>query len=137
MPNFVCHFTVEADDIERAQTFYRDVFGWRFEAWGPPDFFLAFTPDAPGMGLTEGALTKRRGPAAEGSGLRGYRCTISVQDVQAMLDKVIEHGGTKASDIIEIPGVGTLCEVADTEGNFVCLMQYSATDPRSCEYVSK
>ncbi|MEM6996554.1 MAG: VOC family protein [Myxococcota bacterium] len=133
MANFVAHFSVEADDLDRAQAFYRDVFGWRFEAWGPPDFFLVFTPPAPGMGLTEGAMSKRRGPMHE-AGLRGYRCTISVEDVEAKLAEVIEHGGAKASDIIEIPGVGKLCEVTDTEGNYVCIMRYVDSDPRSPNY---
>ena len=133
MANFVAHFSIEADDCERAMTFYRDVFGWRFEPWGPPGFFRAFTPACPGRGLTEGALTQRRGPAHEG-GLRGYRCTISVDDVPASLAAVVEAGGAKASDIIEIPGVGTLCEVTDPEGNYVCLMRYVDEDPRSTHY---
>ena len=34
----IAHFDVAADDVERARRFYERVFGWRFEAWGPPDF---------------------------------------------------------------------------------------------------
>ena len=35
----VPHFYVRAADVERARRFYEGVFGWRFEAWGPPGFY--------------------------------------------------------------------------------------------------
>ena len=41
--NNVCHFAVHADDVERARVFYENVFGWRFEEWGPPEFYLIKT----------------------------------------------------------------------------------------------
>ena len=49
--NNVVHFAVHADDLDRAQAFYAGVFGWRFEAWGPPDFFRIHTgtPENPGI----------------------------------------------------------------------------------------
>ena len=42
---------IQADDIERARRFYERVFGWRFESWGPPDFYLIHT----GTGAEPGA----------------------------------------------------------------------------------
>ena len=36
MPARLRHFSINADDLGRARTFYAAVFGWRFEAWGPP-----------------------------------------------------------------------------------------------------
>ena len=36
--NNVLHCAIRADDLERAREFYQQVFGWRFEDWGPPDF---------------------------------------------------------------------------------------------------
>ncbi|MCA9821452.1 MAG: hypothetical protein KC470_02510, partial [Dehalococcoidia bacterium] len=54
----VVHFAIEADDVDRARAFYEGVFGWRFEAWGPPGFYrvLSGTAEAPGI---EGALYAR------------------------------------------------------------------------------
>jgi len=31
----VVHFEIQADDIERAKTFYAAAFGWSFEDYGP------------------------------------------------------------------------------------------------------
>ena len=31
MPNNIAHFSIHADDCERAKTFYERVFGWTFE----------------------------------------------------------------------------------------------------------
>src|SRR6476660_6709791 len=39
----VRHFAINADDMARARRFYERVFGWRFDAWGPPNFFMITT----------------------------------------------------------------------------------------------
>jgi predicted enzyme related to lactoylglutathione lyase len=38
MPN-IAHFAINAENLPRARTFYERVFGWVFNAWGPPDFY--------------------------------------------------------------------------------------------------
>jgi hypothetical protein len=40
MPATFRHFSINADDVQRAKGFYEAVFGWTFEPWGPPDFYL-------------------------------------------------------------------------------------------------
>ena len=59
--NNVVHFAVHADDVERARAFYEAVFGWRFEAWGPPGFYRIHTGSSDGPGI-EGALHTRHEP---------------------------------------------------------------------------
>ena len=120
MPNHVCHFAVHADDLPRARTFYENVFGWSFEPWGPPDFFLISTGD----GGIRGALQKRREPV-EGRGVIGYECTIAVEDVTAIAAAVEEHGGKVLVPEMEIPTVGRLIQFEDTEGNVVGAMRYA------------
>jgi predicted enzyme related to lactoylglutathione lyase len=34
------HFSINADDIARARRFYEKIFGWTFQPWGPPDFYM-------------------------------------------------------------------------------------------------
>ena len=46
MSHNIVFFSVHADDVPRAQQFYGTVFGWRFEPWGPPGFYLIATPSA-------------------------------------------------------------------------------------------
>jgi predicted enzyme related to lactoylglutathione lyase len=122
MPNNVVHFAIHADDVERAQRFYAAVFGWRFEAWGPPGFFRIHTgtPAAPGI---EGALHARTEPLT-GSGMRGFECTVAVDNLDGIKERVVANGGSVTFDDAVIPTVGTLVGIADPEGNVVNAMRY-------------
>ena len=130
MANFVAHFAIYADDLDRAMTFYRNVFAWQFEPWGPPDYYKISTGNPADPGATMGALEKRPEPAAEG-GLRAYRCTISVASADAAITAIEESGGRLRSDLFEIPEVGRVAEFEDTEGNVVCVMEYFVDELRS------
>ncbi len=122
MPNNVVHFAIQVDDTDRAKAFYGGIFGWRFEDWGPPGFFRVHTGDEAHPGI-EGALYKRHEPLT-GAGMRGFRCTIGVDDIGAIRAAVLAHGAKLRFDISTIPTVGTLIEFEDPEGNIVCAMQY-------------
>ena len=119
MPNHLAHFDIAADDVERARRFYERVFGWRIEAWGPPDFYMVYTDaDKP-----HGSLSKRHEPI-EGRGRIGWECTISVSDLDAIKVAIIKHGGKILHHEEEIVGVGKLFRFEDTEGNVACAMHY-------------
>jgi uncharacterized protein len=122
MPHNVVHFAVHADDLDRARRFYTAVFGWRFEAWGPPGFFRIFTGTDAAPGI-EGALHERHEPLS-GTGMRGYECTVAIDDLPAIKAAVVSNGGTIIYDEVEIPTVGTLIQFLDTEGNVVSAMHY-------------
>lgn len=118
----VVHFAIHADDVERARRFYEAVFGWRFEPWGPPGFYNVDTgtPERPGI---HGALHARSEPLT-GTGMRGFSCTVAVDDLAATRERVVTHGGTVQHEEIEIPGVGRHIGLLDTEGNEFAAMVY-------------
>ncbi|MBV9039815.1 MAG: VOC family protein [Acidimicrobiia bacterium] len=122
MSHNVVHFAIHADDVERARRFYEAVFGWRFEAGGPPGFYnvLTGTDDQPGI---LGALHERDEPLA-GGGTRGFTCTVAVDDLDDIRKRVVANGGTITYEQIEIPTVGTLTQFLDTEGNELAAMVY-------------
>ena len=124
MSNNVVHFAIHADDVERARRFYEAVFGWRFEAWGPPGFYRVHTGPAGDPGI-EGALHARAEPL-EGRGVRAFECTVSVDDLVPIRAAVTANGGTVVLDGFEIPTVGTLLQFLDTEGTVVGAMRYAA-----------
>ncbi|MEO1008354.1 MAG: VOC family protein [Planctomycetota bacterium] len=119
MANDVAHFAIHADDCERARRFYGSVFGWTFEAWGPPGFWRVFT----GGGI-EGALHERLEPVS-GTGMIGYECSIAVEDVHAIEGAIRDHGGEILRPPMRIEGVGTVLQFRDTEGNVAQAMQYA------------
>jgi predicted enzyme related to lactoylglutathione lyase len=122
MANNVVHFAIHADDVERARGFYEAVFGWRFEAWGPPGFYNVDTGDAEHPGI-HGALHARDRPLT-GTGLRGFTCTVAVADLTAIRDRVVANGGAVQYDEMVIPTVGRHMQFLDTEGNEFAAMVY-------------
>ncbi len=121
--NHVAHFAIHADDLARARAFYENVFGWKFEEWGPPDFFLIQTGVGEDQGL-RGSLQKRMEPI-NGNGMIGYECSISVADVKAIGVAIEKHGGRICAKEMEIPTVGRLIKFSDPEGNPACAIQYN------------
>ena len=119
MPNDLAHFAIHADDCERAKRFYETVFGWRFQAWGPPGFWLIRTSP----GAVGGSLQQRQQPVS-GRGMIGFECTIGVADVRAIAAGIEKAGGVVTLKPFVIEHVGTLVQFEDTEGNSVCAMQY-------------
>jgi predicted enzyme related to lactoylglutathione lyase len=121
MPNNLVFFAIHADDLPRVQRFYEKVFGWKFQPWGPPGFFLIATgdPDDPGI---QGALQKRH-EVVPGQRLAGYECTIGVEDIDATEAAVVANGGKVILSKCEIPTVGYLIKIQDPDGNVVCVKQ--------------
>lgn len=124
MSNTVQHFAINADDLDRARAFYERVFGWSFQAWGPPGFLQIDSgdPQAPGI---RGALQQRR-EVVPGRPMHGFECTIAVDDIDAVAEAVTAAGGTIVMDKSVIAGVGTLLFFEDSEGNIAGAMQYDA-----------
>ncbi len=103
-----------------AKKFYETVFGWKFEAWGPPGFWLIQTsPNA----SVRGALQKRKAKPT-GTGKGGYECTIAVDDIHAIADAIQKAGGKVTLQPFKIESVGKLVQFEDTEGNNAVAMQY-------------
>jgi len=115
-------FAIHVDDVDRARGFYEAVFGWEFEPWGPPGFYLIHTGPADDLGI-QGLMHTRSEPRT-GGGLNGFEPTFSVDDVDAIAAAVEEHGGKVTFAKTVIPTVGALIRFLDTEGNDVGAMRY-------------
>jgi predicted enzyme related to lactoylglutathione lyase len=120
MPNDVAFFAINADDVPRARKFYETVFGWSFEPWGPPNFYLIDTSNEPIA--VKGALQERR-ELAHGQKMIGFECTITVADIDKALRAIEANGGRLAAPKFHIPTVGTIAYFFDTEGNVAGLRQ--------------
>jgi len=122
MPNHVSHFAINADDLPRARRFYENVFGWRFEPWGPPGFYLIHTGTSDDRGV-QGAMQKRR-ELVPGQRTIGYECTVGVDSADAAAKAAEANGGKVLLAKTIIPTVGELVWLQDPEGNIVGAMKY-------------
>jgi uncharacterized protein len=118
----VAHYSINADDVDRARKFYGNVFGWKFEPWGPPGFYMINTGDPENGGLL-GSLQGRRELLA-GQKTIGYECTISVPSIDETIRALKEHKAQIVMPKSVIAGVGSLVFFEDTVGNVAGAMQY-------------
>jgi predicted enzyme related to lactoylglutathione lyase len=117
------HFAINAVDVAAAQRFYAAVFGWRFDAWGPPGFFKITTADGALPGPI-GALQERR-DLVEGAP-PVVELTVAVDDVDRACAACEAAGGRVLMPKTAIPGVGELAFVQDPSGIAVGAMRYEA-----------
>ncbi len=129
MPRVV-HFEIHTDNPQRAQEFYVELFGWKFEQFGPPElgYWSITTGDAPEEGINGGLVT-RKGPAPDTgpSPVNAFIGTVKVEDLAATLAKVEFLGGRVVVPSTAIPNVGWLAYMRDKEGNIVGLSQMDST----------
>jgi predicted enzyme related to lactoylglutathione lyase len=123
----VVHFEIHASNPESLIPFYQQLFGWQFDAWGPPGYYWVIRT-SPGEGTAgagiDGGLVPRRGPAAaEGQSVNAFVCTIDVESAANSLARAVELGGTVAVPLMPIPDVGWLVYAKDPDGNIFGMMQ--------------
>jgi predicted enzyme related to lactoylglutathione lyase len=123
MSSQVAHFSINANDVARARRFYENVFGWKFNAWGPPGFYMIDPGDTSPAVPLRGSLQQRR-EIVPGAVMRGFECTISVPDIDAAITAVTANGGTIVMPKCTLTGVGQLIFFQDPEGNIAGAMQY-------------
>lgn len=128
--NRVIHFELQADNIERAKTFYEKALGWKVSQMmkkeeGGMDYWGLDTGEGPGI---NGGMYQR--PEAEDQKMHVYDCTIMVQDIDKTMEDVKANGGKITKEKMEIPHVGWFAGCLDTEGNKFGLMQPTEWAPK-------
>jgi uncharacterized protein len=115
MAGKLVHFEANAQDTSRAMDFYKNVFGWQFQAFeGPFEYHMTQLADDQGGAIQPG----------EPGAIRVY---FDVDDINDGVSKVKENGGS-ADDPQPVPGMGWFSAGKDTEGNPIGLWQ---TDPNA------
>lgn len=122
MSNKLKHFAIYIDDMDRAKTFYSNLFGWDFNSYGPEDFLQIKDSSKKDAELI-GALQSRKYSPLNDK-IIGFECSIEIEDIDATIAIIEENNGEIVMPKTEIPYVGWLVKFLDTEGNIVCAVQY-------------
>jgi predicted enzyme related to lactoylglutathione lyase len=113
MANRVTWFEITGKDGEALQRFYSDVFGWQYE-------------QAPGdmkYGMISGGEGGIGGGIGDAQGEGHVTVYVEVDDPQAYLDKIEQHGGKTIMPPTEIPNMVTFALFADPQGHTVGLFK--------------
>ena len=118
--NRVVYFEIPFDDSERAQKFYKDVFGWQINKFPDMDYFMATTAetDQSGMvpkepGAINGGLLKKD-PTGEHPII-----VIDVPSIDEHIKKIEGAGGKTVMPKVPVGNFGFYARVSDTEGNVI------------------
>ena len=113
MPNAIVHFEIPADDVARAQKFYKKAFGWKISDPMKMDYFFVETRKKGEEGIN-GGLMQRKNP---GQPFMNY---IAVKSIEASLNKVVQAGGSICMPKTEIgSNMGWIACFQDTESNMM------------------
>jgi predicted enzyme related to lactoylglutathione lyase len=117
------HFEIHADDPERAVAFYTGVFGWQVNPMPENNYWLLITGQEGEPGINGAVLPRLGDRPAPGAPVMGMCGTVCVDDLEDTLAKAIGLGATIALEKMDVPGVGQLAYVLDTEGNVLGILQ--------------
>ena len=110
----LCHAEISADDVERAKTFYAEVFGWTYQEIPEMDYTI-FNSGKGGIG---GGMMKRSEQSPPHP-VNYMQCN----DLDATIERVTNNGGTIVVGKMEVGDVGWMAHATDTEGNLIGLWQ--------------
>lgn len=122
MSGRVVHFEIPVDDVDRAQAFYQEAFGWGLQPIPEANYTLVSTGPTGEQGPTEsgfvnGGMMSRQAPTDKPV------ITVDVDDIDAALEKIGSLGGAKVADKIDVMGMGFAAYFTDSEGNVMGLWQ--------------
>jgi hypothetical protein len=101
---------IPAPDLDKAKSFYSIVFNWTMEEYTPE--FCVFNLEG-----FHGGLNKNRKRIAKSEGII---FSISVDDINTTLDKIVKHGGKIIEKKYEIgKDIGFAAMFSDPNGNHI------------------
>jgi predicted enzyme related to lactoylglutathione lyase len=104
------HFEIPVDNPDRAEAFYGDIFGWKFQRYeGAPSYYGMATTGEDGVGIN-GALFQR-------GETKVVSLTMEVDSIEDSLSKITEKGGKVLQGKTAIPSMGWFANCLDPEGN--------------------
>jgi len=136
MANLVVHFEIHASEPERLIDFYAALLGWEFTQWGDVPYWSIATGEGAignvagtaGHGIN-GGLLPRNGPKPDlGSPVVGCNIVIGVDDVDALMKRGIELGGTEALPAEDMQGIGRVGYLLDPDNNVFGLISSLMSD---------
>lgn len=123
MSGRVVHFEVPVDDVDRAQTFYRDVFGWELQPLPDAGYTMVSTGPTGEQGATEPGYIGGGMLARGDGGVEHPVIVIDVEDIDDALAQIDQAGGQTVRGRQDVMGMGWSAYFIDSEGNLTGLWQ--------------
>lgn len=112
-----CWADLMVQDIEKAKTFYSDVFDWKMRTDPNPDFG-GYTTAEIGEDVVCGLMSAQMPNQAN-----AWNVYLATDDMDATLAKVAELGGKLVMPKMLVGNHGTMAVTQDPQGAFICFWQ--------------
>ena len=115
MANPFVHMELNTPDLKKAQAFYGEMFGWKFNDMdmGPNGVYSTFSTDAmPGGGM----YSMAQAPTA-------WLAYVGVEDIDEATEKAKSLGAQVVREVTEVPGMGWLSILVDPTGAAIALWE--------------
>ena len=126
MANLVVHFEIHASEPQQLIDFYSELLGWKFSRFGEVPYWTIDTGEGAignvagtaGHGINGGLMQRQRPEArARAPPVIGCNFVIGVDDVDSLMRRGIELGGTEALPAEDMQGVGRVGYLLDPDNN--------------------
>lgn len=112
----VQHFEIPADDVNRVQKFYKEVFGWTMQKMNNPvrpeeDYWTFETKDDDGNNGLSGGMMKRQ------SSQHTVTNYITISSIDEYSSKIEQSGGKVIIPKTKLPDMGFIAICLDSENN--------------------
>lgn len=117
----IVHFEIPSDNIERANKFYTELFGWKMEKMPGPMEYWMFAKGANNKGeqTISGGVMERKIPSSH----EQITIYIAVNSVNEYVKRVEELGGKVIKPKTEVRSYGWFALCMDTENNIFALWE--------------
>jgi len=107
---FVEHFEIPAEDIGRAQSFYKNVLDYDYEPWGD-DMGMLLQPEDKGI----------NGDLHERGAVPHPTVVFTVDNIEQTVAKAVAAGGSQLGEIQPLTEDSRWVYIKDSEGNIIGL----------------
>lgn len=119
----VVHFEIPVDNLERAEKFYQDTFGWKMNPVPEMSYVILQTVEVDENRMPKEAGAINGGMMKRSSDISCPVITIQVSNLDDAVKKVQDSGGTLVREKVPVGKMGFAAYIKDTEGNIVGLWE--------------
>lgn len=118
----VIHFEIPADDVKRAEGFYRDVFGWMANSVPEMQYTVLYTGPTDKQNMPEENGFINGGMMRRGD-IKNPVITIGVESIKETVEKIEKNGGRIIKKKMDVGDMGYAAYFQDPEGNIMGLWE--------------
>ncbi len=119
----IIHFEIPADNVTRAQNFYKNCFSWNIVDVPEMDYTIVHTGPTDKQGMPQESAFINGGMFKRNKPIESVVITINVKNIDETMKKIERLGGKMIKQKFKVEDMGYAAYFKDTEGNIIGLWE--------------